>query len=112
MNLKKSDILQVNVTAIAGIMILLTISSIQPETSSLLNSSKYVTFTAWIMIIPFAVSAFFVISSEITISKKLEISKSDELKQIGFIRNSLFFMAGGFGYIIVFLGVYAILKLF
>lgn len=107
MNLKKSEILQVNVTAIAGIMILVTINSFHTG-SSIIFSASGIPFLAWVMILPFSVSSFYIIYSEVVILKKLEINKQDELKQSAFIHHSLLWMAGGFAYIIVFLGVISI----
>ena len=110
MNLKKSDILQVNVTAIAGIMILLTISSVQSD-NSILHSGGILRFLAWVMIVPFAISSFVVIRGEIDMIKKLQINKLDEIKQTVSIQKGLFWMLGGFAYIVVFLGAYSILSL-
>lgn len=100
--LKASDILQINATVIAGVLILLTISAgSQPKVDWQLWKGGLLT---WLILFPFAVSSIFILLSELT---KRDVTGINE-KYDENMRWSLRWMMGGFGYIIVFLGIYVI----
>jgi len=99
--LKSSEILQINATVIAGVLILLTITYSGGSASTL---GKILSILAWIIIIPFATSSFLVLKVE---QKRLEGNKINENNNSDLIP-SIKMMTAGFAYLTVMIGGYVI----
>ncbi|HEY7572339.1 MAG TPA: hypothetical protein VH796_13310 [Nitrososphaeraceae archaeon] len=72
--LDDKDIIQVDATMFAGILILLTLSNIAGEKSNIINLVLYVSES----LIPFSISALFIITKN-TILKRRSLSKNEDL---------------------------------
>jgi len=98
--LKPSEILQINATVIAGVLILLTITY---SGGSLTVIEKALSIMVWIIIIPFATSSVLVLREErIRLeNSKTEIPNSDLI-------SSIKMMIAGFAYLTVMIGGYVI----
>jgi len=104
--LKSSEILQINATIIAGVLILLTIVSIR-ESGSISDIERGLTLIAWVIILPFSVSSLYAILYEQNMMKE-SLDKIQDKK----MKNSLLWMYGGFVYLLVFLSIYMIRLVF
>ena len=98
--MKPSDILQINATVIAGVLILLTITY---SGGAFTLVEKVLSIMAWIIIIPFATSSVLALRMERKRleSNKIDIPNSDLIPSIKM-------MTAGFAYLTVMIGAYVI----
>lgn len=104
MSLRTSDILQIDAILITGVLILLTISADQFTNPNFILGRE-VSLLAWAIILPFSISALFALRFEYVSAINVN---PDEQKQKNRIRNSIFYLTGGFVYLLIFLGIYTV----
>ena len=100
--LRTSDILQINATIVAGVLILLTISSTQ-ESNPIWQLGKGFALVGWVTLLPFCGSALYALKSELKKPRELDTVNEDD----GNIRESVLCMILGFITLIVYLGIYS-----
>ena len=101
--MKTQEIIQINATVIAGVLILLTITFSTHLNSSLLE--KVLSVLSWAIILPFGFSSIRALQVELD---RLHGKKIDEIHNSDLI-SSLTSMQWGFVYVIIVIGLYVAL---